>query len=143
MSLAGQGSNPLLTKRSREVMLNAEIRRAYRLEKETLRRECQEIKKQVREETREARYAETQFKAETRKLGLDPDKVWALYQKHDRRCEICGTHEDNLAKRLHVDHCHTTGEFRGFLCWRCNGGIGFLQDDIEVLRQAIKYLENR
>lgn len=41
-----------------------------------------------------------------------------------------------------VDHCHDTGKVRGLLCFNCNVGIGSLQDDIEMLRKAIKYLEN-
>lgn len=40
-------------------------------------------------------------------------------------CDICGL--PNLSrstKRHHVDHCHTTGEFRGILCQGCNLHLG-------------------
>lgn len=55
-------------------------------------------------------------------------------------CENCGT---LLVKgrNVHLDHCHKTGKFRGWLCNRCNLGIGCLGDNIQGLRQAIEYLE--
>ena len=43
--------------------------------------------------------------------------------------------------QLVVDHDHATGEVRGLLCVPCNGGIGLLRDNPEVLRSALKYLE--
>ena len=54
-------------------------------------------------------------------------------------CEICG--EPNPSGRLHVDHCHETGEVRGLLCRHCNPGLGNFKDSTEYLRQAIAYLE--
>lgn len=55
-------------------------------------------------------------------------------------CECCGRKlEQGL--RTHLDHCHTTGVFRGWLCNRCNLGIGHLGDCIEGLQKAIKYLK--
>lgn len=51
-------------------------------------------------------------------------------------CHICGR-KDNLV----IDHCHKTLKVRGILCGQCNGGIGLLKDDINILRKAIKYLE--
>jgi hypothetical protein len=40
-----------------------------------------------------------------------------------------------------VDHDHNTGEFRGFLCHRCNTGLGHFQDSVELLERAIFYLQ--
>lgn len=56
-------------------------------------------------------------------------------------CEICGGLGG--ARGLHLDHDHATGLFRGWLCNRCNSAIGHLQDDPELLRRAIHYLETR
>jgi hypothetical protein len=40
-----------------------------------------------------------------------------------------------------LDHNHDTGKFRGWLCARCNSALGWLRDDIENVRRALKYLE--
>lgn len=53
-----------------------------------------------------------------------------------KHCEICFTQQD-----LCWDHDHTTGDFRGTLCSKCNTGIGFMRDDVKILQQAIIYLE--
>ena len=39
-----------------------------------------------------------------------------------------------------LDHNHITGDFRGFLCHRCNRSIGGFKDDVEILKRAIKWL---
>jgi hypothetical protein len=40
-----------------------------------------------------------------------------------------------------IDHDHTDGRIRGVLCRECNGGIGLLRDDVDLLKRAIAYLE--
>lgn len=57
------------------------------------------------------------------------------YEKPEK-CELCGHDNDALA----LDHCHVTGEFRGWLCKSCNCGLGMLGDNIEGIQKAIKYL---
>ena len=53
-------------------------------------------------------------------------------------CECCGEHP---AKRpLHVDHCHDSGLFRGWICNKCNLGIGLLGDTEDALIRALEYL---
>jgi hypothetical protein len=42
---------------------------------------------------------------------------------------------------LVIDHDHTTKLVRALLCEPCNKGIGFLKDDIKLLRKGITYLE--
>lgn len=56
-------------------------------------------------------------------------------------CECCGIARSALVRELHLDHDHATGAFRGWLCSRCNVGIGMLGDDIAGLKRAIAYLE--
>ena len=57
-------------------------------------------------------------------------------------CECCGrTAEDPQRGDLVLDHDHDTDTFRGWICERCNIGIGKLGDTIEGLKNAIRYLE--
>jgi nitrate/TMAO reductase-like tetraheme cytochrome c subunit len=64
-----------------------------------------------------------------------------MLKKQKNCCKICGIHKKNLKRSLAVDHCHSTDKVRGLLCINCNRGMGYLQDDIEMLKSAIKYLE--
>lgn len=56
-------------------------------------------------------------------------------------CECCGL-PPNGNGVLHNDHDHITGKFRGWLCARCNVGIGMLQDGLEGVLNAVIYLTN-
>ena len=50
-------------------------------------------------------------------------------------CALCSS-----GKPEHVDHDHATGSVRGILCFNCNRGIAKFAEDIEVMKQAIRYL---
>ncbi len=51
-------------------------------------------------------------------------------------CECCGEKKEKLI----IDHCHDTGEMRGWLCHPCNIAIGNLGDNLEGLQKAVMYL---
>ncbi len=53
-------------------------------------------------------------------------------------CEICL--RPNTKKALALDHDHTTGAFRGWLCNSCNLGLGMLGDSPVALTAALNYL---
>ncbi len=55
-----------------------------------------------------------------------------------KKCECC---ERPLNRKGHEDHDHKTGLFRGWLCGRCNPGIGLLGDDLKSLTKAVDYLK--
>lgn len=58
--------------------------------------------------------------------GFEPCNITIeeLESKFTGSCEHCGIsekeHKIKYGKRLHLDHCHTSGDFRGFLCCKCN-----------------------
>jgi hypothetical protein len=57
-------------------------------------------------------------------------------------CEICGCPGKDK-KGIVFDHNHETGEFRGWLCNRCNRVLGMCFDSTEILRALASYLEKR
>lgn len=73
--------------------------------------------------------------------GLTPNEYDEMLSSQNNKCKIC----NNLEKpnrRLCVDHCHTTNNIRGLLCDNCNTALGKFQDNVEILKKAIDYLEN-
>jgi hypothetical protein len=64
-----------------------------------------------------------------------------LYNKQDGKCFCCNKHEDELPKKLCLDHDHKTMKIRGLLCTACNNMIGNARDNIETLQRAIEYLK--
>ena len=58
----------------------------------------------------------------------------------DGCCQCCG----GLVKGprdFHLDHCHETGAFRGWVCSGCNTGVGIV-DSIERLEKRIAFLKD-
>lgn len=41
-----------------------------------------------------------------------------------------------------LDHCHTSGKFRGWLCHNCNRALGLFKDKVDSLERAIDYLKS-
>lgn len=73
-----------------------------------------------------------------RTYGIGMDEYDALLAKQGGGCAMC----KNLCptgKRLAVDHDHETGEIRGLLCAKCNGGYGYFSEDPGLLVAAIEY----
>ena len=57
------------------------------------------------------------------------------FQGH--RCAICGQ-----KGKLALDHDHSTGRLRGYLCAHCNLGLGSFRDEPARLLAAVEYLKN-
>ena len=68
------------------------------------------------------------------------DQYNELFVKQEGKCIICGKHQNELKGRLYVDHDHSTGKIRGLLCKKCNLLLGYSNDDINILKGAIEYL---
>lgn len=81
------------------------------------------------------------------KFGLTPEFYDFLSDIQCHKCLICNKEETAISKitkrqlRLSVDHDHSTGKVRGLLCKRCNLILGMLEDDIEVFKNMVYYLE--
>lgn len=75
------------------------------------------------------------------KKGASKEDYLALLSNHSNCCEICGKPStEERFQRLCLDHCHSSGKLRGFLCAKCNSGLGMFKDDISLLLNAVKYL---
>ncbi len=71
---------------------------------------------------------------------------YATMRDRSNGCHICGVAFDPNGGRLHgehIDHCHRTGKVRGLLCFRCNTAIGSFNDDPEIMKRAIAYVEQQ
>jgi hypothetical protein len=118
-------------------------------EAENQRRYFQTIPAKVRNERKRSwerrnqeRHQQTVLRRRVKTLGLESemDQILELLERQIS-CQICGSHPSGRTKRLHIDHNHTTGRFRGLLCGRCNLTIGKFNDNPSLLRAAANYLE--
>lgn len=57
-------------------------------------------------------------------------------------CEVCGN-KSRDGRSLSLDHCHTTGRFRGWLCNSCNLGLGLIGDSMAAVERLHVYLAHR
>lgn len=74
-----------------------------------------------------------------RTFGIGSPEYEAMLSEQGGVCMICGR-PPRKGSSLHVDHDHETGEVRGLLCFRCNGGLGQFKEDGERLVTASEYL---
>ena len=70
--------------------------------------------------------------------GISGAQLDACLLQQGYQCCVCKGAVDRMSA---IDHCHDTGEVRGVLCRGCNLAL-WLNDDPEMLRRAIVYLEN-
>lgn len=72
--------------------------------------------------------------------GLTQASSRLLLAKQLNRCPICHR-EFKFISRVHLDHDYQTGKARGYLCSRCNNGLGMFLESKEILLRACVYLE--
>lgn len=68
--------------------------------------------------------------------GVTPERMVEIWE--NPRCENPGCPE---TKRLHMDHDHASGKFRGLLCNGCNTGLGLLKEDFDRIAGIAEYLK--
>ena len=77
------------------------------------------------------------------KYGITIEQMVAAMEKQNHGCAICGYSDTSNPRYFpYVDHCHTTGKFRGVLCATCNTGLGLFKDSSELLKTAALYIED-
>lgn len=74
---------------------------------------------------------------------------------NNHSCEICGLSEKDATGNWQLtksgkkkpafclDHDHITKKFRGWLCHDCNRALGQFKDNVDILKNAIRYLERQ
>lgn len=79
------------------------------------------------------------------KYGLTEEQYALMFDKYNGSCWICGI---KPKYSLHVDHDHNccSGEkscgkcVRGLLCYSCNIILGHSKDNVEILKNSVKYI---
>lgn len=61
-------------------------------------------------------------------------------------CPLCNRSKDDLAHLAYknpfvLDHDHSTGEARGWICQDCNTAVARMGDSVETARRMVEYLE--
>lgn len=121
---------------------NRDKRRAYKKSyyaknRDTLAAKNLAWKKQNIEKTREYVRAST-IKG---RYGLTREQYQAMFESQNHCCAICNVSQDELPRKLCVDHDHNTGKVRSLICHHCNGVLGHARDNTKILKSAIAYLE--
>lgn len=78
------------------------------------------------------------------KYGITQDDYNRMLEEQEGHCYICpSTSSQNLNNEyFDIDHDHKTGKVRGLLCHKCNKALGFFQDNIEIMENALVYLKH-
>lgn len=86
-----------------------------------------------------------EWKRNLKKLGATPAHYEGLFIEQEGKCAICcrskpSDRMKDLDRPFALDHDHATGKLRGLLCGRCNKGLGYFGDSVELLQRATEYL---
>lgn len=81
-----------------------------------------------------------------RNFGIGLHEYGKMLVSQNGKCAICKQEEtekrNGNIKSLAVDHNHSTGKVRGLLCSSCNTALGKFKEDVEILKNAISYLQS-
>lgn len=77
-------------------------------------------------------------KSTLRFYGLTESDFDEMFEAQGGRCAICYEIPEKI---LCVDHDHETGKVRALLCDPCNKALGHVNDNMNILKNMINYLE--
>jgi hypothetical protein len=75
------------------------------------------------------------------KASATVEQIMAMWQSCGGVCAVC-RRPPRDKKTLHLDHDHSTGKVRAFLCNHCNVSIGMVGDSATLLRRLADYIES-
>lgn len=77
-----------------------------------------------------------------RKYGLSITSYELMLKEQNNACAICTIPFTDKSKyrASNIDHDHVTGKVRGLLCSRCNVGIGYYDNNNDILEKSLHYL---
>lgn len=75
-------------------------------------------------------------KVKATRYGISEEYLQSVINSSEGKCQSCGDPYEC------VDHCHSSGKFRGLLCNPCNKALGFLRDSIYRIDGLRRYLQS-
>lgn len=76
------------------------------------------------------------------KYGLSHEDWVKMWLGQDGNCAICGEPFAQQSDTF-IDHNHKTGKVRGLLCNKCNLGMGYFNDNPELMIKVVNYLNKK
>jgi len=112
--------------------LKAQGRALYWKKRDLMRKQCRNYYLKT--------YDSLKQKAKSLRLrwGLTLEQLNHYTILRQSQCDIC-----RIKTALVIDHDHSTGEIRGFLCTKCNKALGLFQDNLTNITIAKLYLQRR
>lgn len=106
-----------------------------------VRKQAREHAQKSRRERPQQHHARDRKSALRKNYGLSMIEYQERLERQGGVCAICARAPNTGRRYLCVDHDHKTGTIRGLLCNKCNVVLGLVDDDSNVLREMISYVE--
>lgn len=76
-------------------------------------------------------------------FGIDLEQASQKLQNQEGVCAVCSRVLDSTTGGVkpQLDHDHTNGMIRDFLCVRCNRVLGHVNDSTELLLKFVSYIQ--
>ncbi len=71
------------------------------------------------------------------RYALESGQFDKMIREQNGCCAVC---DEPLLDPV-IDHDHTTGKLRQILCRKCNALLGMANDNLEILKNAVAYLQ--